>query len=107
MDPRYLVDTATRAGMSGSPVFEVSPGFSVPHSYQIDHEDPLQNVSELSRAYETGDIEDIKILQFCGVYSGAVVNDRHRDFQLGYVIHRRAVGQLIEAPVGGINHFPP
>jgi hypothetical protein len=82
--PKMLVDTATREGMSGSPViavahkgFEAEPGFLA-----------------------TGD----HAYRFVGVYSGRLGADEMKA-QLGIVWKARVVDEIVQVPTLGISSF--
>lgn len=84
-----LVDTATRPGMSGSPVFAFSP-----FAYKTS-----------AGEYQAG-TEGFKCL---GIYCGVrMVGDaKLRDFQLGKVILLPTFWPILENQTPGFNEFPP
>lgn len=100
-EPRFLVDTATRPGMSGSPVFKAKRGVKL--------RTPLQAASAATALEQLLDIEILPshdpqgelIMEFCGVYQGVFTDRIERDFQLGYVIEAKALTELIRDPQPG------
>ena len=80
--PIFLVDTATRPGMSGSPVMFIEK-----------RPVTLTNLSEnkISRNYT-------KLL---GIYSGAYKDTRERDFQLGIVWRKELIDVMIDVSHNG------
>lgn len=83
--PKMYIDTATRQGMSGSPVFAKDSGnFFLEGS---DTSDPLQ--MKMGEAY-----------RFLGVYSGRIGDDNNKDAfsaQLGIVWKENVIKEIIEA----------
>lgn len=81
--PKYLVDTATREGMSGSPVFARS-GY-VKGSYAVTG-DPFEDNRPWSVGYK---------YSFIGIYSGRLGSDVFQA-QLGVVWKSRVILEIIE-----------
>ena len=81
--PKYLVDTATREGMSGSPVFARSS--YVKGSYVVTG-DSYEDNRPWSLGYE---------YNFIGIYSGRLGNDEFQA-QLGIVWKARVITEIIE-----------
>ncbi|MFF1388127.1 S1 family peptidase [Rhodococcus erythropolis] len=83
--PRFLIDSRTRKGQSGSPVVRYyAPGTLIPQTKQ--------------RAAETGVLfagYEEPIVRFIGIYTGRV--DSESD--LGYVWHKTAIDEICEAKV--------
>jgi len=80
--PVFLVDSATREGMSGSPVYLRSFGHCI-------HENG--NIS----------LSDRPVSRFVGVYSGRYGADDESAAQLGRVWHRNVIIEIIEGGVKG------
>lgn len=81
--PRFLVDTATREGMSGSPVYLATDFLIGNPTVQKGHPD-------YERPWHTS-----PIFAFVGVYSGRLGDDELKA-QLGLVWKNGAINQLIE-----------
>lgn len=84
--PKILIDTATRDGMSGSPVFAISDGM---------YED-LQGNSIIT----TG-----RSVRFVGVYSGRNIGETEIEAQLGLVWKAEAIKEIILAKKVGKSSF--
>lgn len=81
--PKFLIDTATREGMSGSPVYAQVNGYYVPE--------------------ETSGIENAVIgegRRFAGIYSGRVGDDNFKA-QMGVVWKEKAIVEIIEGKTFG------
>jgi hypothetical protein len=85
--PKLLIDTATRKGMSGSPVIAVRRGVTQPRGTS-DFDDSVFGTSET----------------FLGVYSGRV-DDDPLGAQIGIVWKAEMVAQIIDAGVAGTDPF--
>lgn len=77
--PVILVDTATREGMSGSPVYLYSQGTVV-------HEDGSVGVYDGFSA------------RFLGVYSGRYVSELENEIQIGKVWKEQAIREMLDSP---------
>jgi len=84
--PKMLVDTATRKGMSGSPVIARADG-------EFDVEGPPAAYRPPGRVY-----------RFLGVYSGRLGSDEMQA-QLGIVWREHALAEILEAPTIGASSF--
>ncbi|EHK9050356.1 trypsin-like peptidase domain-containing protein [Vibrio vulnificus] len=85
--PKLLIDTATREGMSGSPVFAQATGYIVPE------DKPNPNDAIIGEAR-----------RFVGIYSGRLGSDTFQA-QLGIVWKERAIVEIIEAQKLGKSSF--
>lgn len=85
--PKLYIDTATREGMSGSPVFAQESGFWAPEGKSL----PEGGI------YGKGN-------RFLGVYSGRVGDDTFQA-QLGIVWKEEAIVKIIEGKIGGRSSF--
>jgi len=83
--PKMLVDTATRSGMSGSPVIMRRTGF---HSSQSIED---QNKNGLHPTDLVGTIEN-----FVGVYSGRIGSDNEFQAQLGIVWKKEVISKILD-----------
>lgn len=81
--PKFYIDTATREGMSGSPVYARTTTFEV--------NDGLMNVQKRSR--------------FLGIYSGRIVGEDHLAAQIGIVWKERAIWETIHGKTPGVSSF--
>ncbi|MBK9553858.1 MAG: hypothetical protein IPO45_17025 [Saprospiraceae bacterium] len=79
--PKFLIDTASRSGMSGSPVIFKRPG---PHI--------INNVLDDKTRLDT-------ICGFAGVYSGRIQGKSALDAQLGIVWKKEVIEEIIEGKV--------
>lgn len=80
--PRFLVDTATTKGMSGSPVIRRSYGNYVPEGGGLG-------------------IVNGAVSRFMGVYSGRLIAEGSLDAQLGFIWKPHVVVEIIEGGVQG------
>ncbi|NVZ94160.1 hypothetical protein HX819_01110 [Pseudomonas sp. D6002] len=83
--PKFILDTATRKGMSGSPVFAKLTGFNLP----VGALDMGEGI--LGTCYE-----------FLGCYSGSIGREPF-DAQLGIVWKERAIIEIIEGSKRGVS----
>lgn len=83
-EPIYLVDAATREGMSGSPVYLYSQG--------------VAQLEDGSFA-----IHDGPVAKMIGVYAGRVGNEL--DMQLGRVWTREVLDEMCGNPVPGAHYL--
>ncbi|MAR92738.1 MAG: hypothetical protein CML06_17930 [Pseudomonadales bacterium] len=83
--PMFYIDTATKSGMSGSPVYAQESGFWAPEGKQIPDD----------AVFGTGH-------RFIGIYSGRV-GDNALEAQLGIVWKESAIIETIQARVLGRN----
>jgi Trypsin-like peptidase domain len=90
--PKIYIDTATREGMSGSPVYAQETGYWFPED-ATNHNEPLGG--KLGRG-----------IRFLGVYSGRI-GDGPFKAQLGIVWKHSAIEEIIQAKVTGISSFYP
>ena len=81
--PKFLVDSATREGMSGSPVFLRKPGVR----------------TEIVNGQ--AEMRSCQLTRFVGVYSGRYGAKEDEAVQLGIVWHRSVIHETIEARVKG------
>lgn len=85
--PKFIIDTATREGMSGSPVFVQTNGFFIP---------------EGKSGLENGILGEAR--RFAGVYSGRLGADTFQA-QLGIVWKEKAIIEIIEGMRPGQSSF--
>jgi len=83
--PRFLVDTATREGMSGSPVYLATDFVIAGDLSKIQKGHP-----DYQRPWHTS-----PIFAFVGVYSGRLGNEEFKA-QLGVVWKNGAIGQIVD-----------
>ena len=83
--PLIYVDTATREGMSGSPVIVMRRGFTMPDD-----------------AKDFGDASLGESMSFLGVYSGRVGDDP-LGVQLGMVWKAKVIDEIIDGKVRGVS----
>lgn len=81
--PKILIDTATRSGLSGSPVIMQRVG-----------------IHGMTGSIPTDDVEFGRIRSFLGIYSGRIGKDEFKA-QLGIVWKARAITEIIEGKVYG------
>lgn len=86
--PKFLIDTATREGMSGAPVYAQETGFWAPEGCSL----PDGGV------FGRGE-------RFIGIYSGRVLADDPFLAQLGVVWKEQAIIEIIEAAKRGESSF--
>jgi V8-like Glu-specific endopeptidase len=92
--PKFLVDTATRPGMSGSPVIMRRTGF---HSSQT-VEQQAKNGTLASDLIG-------RIQNFVGVYSGRIGSSTEFHAQLGIVWKKEVIDQILGARIIGTTEF--
>lgn len=85
--PKLLIDTATRKGMSGAPVFAVNRGWTVP----------------IGGSIKDGYIGEAE--RFLGIYSSRVEGDDELGSQLGVVWKESAIRAIAENGRAGTNPF--
>ncbi|PSV87171.1 hypothetical protein C9I88_20315 [Photobacterium iliopiscarium] len=85
--PKLLIDTATREGMSGSPVYAQATGYIMPE----DKTDPKDFMIGEAR-------------RFIGIYSGRLGSDTFQA-QLGIVWKESAIIEIIESKIIGKSSF--
>ena len=110
--PKILVDTASRPGMSGSPVFareRLEGTWLTAEEHRLDKAweegkaEPLDVVSALGKSpHESVRYSEFR---FVGVYAGRI-GLPDRDFQLGVVWSAEAVRDLFRTPVRARHPFP-
>lgn len=85
--PKILIDTATRSGMSGSPVIYRRTGY---------HKSPTNNIKD-----------DIfgTIRDFLGIYSGRIGAEDNFKSQLGIVWKKNVIQEILEGNVNGTIEF--
>lgn len=86
--PLFYVDSATREGMSGSPVYAQVSGFWAPKNGKLP-DDGVMGRGE----------------QFVGIYSGRILAEDPFLAQLGLVWKEEAIIQIIESAKHGISSF--
>lgn len=86
--PRLLVDTASRSGMSGSPVIFMRTGWHGLSDGQLTSESFMGTI--------TG---------FVGVYSGRIGGKDEFEAQLGIVWRKEVIEEIIEARISGTTEF--
>lgn len=86
--PKLLIDSATRDGMSGSPVYAQEVGYWLPE----DKTQPDEHVIGIGR-------------RFIGVYSGRITGEDELSAQLGIVWKERSITEIIAAGKRGISSF--
>jgi hypothetical protein len=86
--PVFYIDTATREGMSGSPVYAQEVGYWAPRGVT----DPGSHMVGKGRA-------------FVGVYSGRIGTDDEFKVQLGLVWKAGALQEIIDSGIAGESSF--
>lgn len=92
--PKMLVDTATRSGMSGSPVLQMRPIIHSPNDKFRYWQEPYGDNNDLIKSEVCG---------FLGVYSGRIGDKT--DAQLGIVWRKEVIEEILEAKVPGTIEF--
>jgi hypothetical protein len=106
--PKFYIDSPGRPGMSGSPVFMISPGFDAPAELAKKLKAGGKEATEALLQLDLSTIPKTKnILEFVGVYSGSVGDPSLEKLQLGTVWHGALVDKLFETSQQGTNPFPP
>lgn len=83
--PKYMIDSATRKGMSGSPVFTVF------HHVGFKKQDgTFTNIPDSSSLFGV-----IPHFEFLGVYSGRIGSDDENKIQLGNVWRKNVIEEII------------
>jgi hypothetical protein len=90
--PRFLIDTATREGMSGGPVFVRHTGYLPNNLFEEGHEPPQQLFVGT-------------VIGFAGLYSGRIGGDDELAAQVGIVWTRRAIEEVIDGGVFAESSF--
>lgn len=86
--PKYLVDTASRSGMSGAPVIMYRTGIHIRNPGKMSKDDLLG-----------------RIRKFVGVYSGRIVGKNDLEAQLGIVWKEHVIEEILTAKVKGTIEF--
>jgi hypothetical protein len=86
--PKIFIDTATREGMSGSPVYAEDVGFVMPEGVT-----------------EVGDALIGRAKRFLGIYSGRIGADDDFKTQLGIVWKPAAIEEIIQGAMYGTSSF--
>lgn len=108
--PKFYIDSPGRPGMSGSPVFMITPGLGVSSKT---HELLTAEAGSAFNHFRQLDVEElanapeVNILRFAGVYSGSVGDANLDQLRVGVAWHAFAVDQLFANPRPGGNPFPP
>lgn len=104
--PYMYLDSAGRSGMSGSPVYFISPGFKLePHlALTLHSSNPLEAFKDLD---PTAFDDETAVLEFAGVYSGSYGDMALDQLNLGRFWGRNVVDQLFADGRAGRNPFPP
>lgn len=109
--PKYHLDTPGRPGMSGSPVFMIAAGIGVSketHDLLAQaNKDYARDTIMKMDVDELANAPDVNMLQFAGVYSGAVGDNQLLQMNLGVTWHAAVVDRLFGHPIKGENPFPP
>lgn len=90
--PRLLIDTASRPGMSGSPVIIMRAGFHRPEEMDFVGEPIMEPLIGI-------------IYGFVGIYSGRIGAKGEYDVQLGIVWKKEVIGQILAAKTIGVTNF--
>jgi hypothetical protein len=98
--PQVLVDSAGVPGMSGSPVYRISRGITLPLPSD-------KGASDLLVALDTSKMEEVNLLNFVGVYAGSTGNRDLDKLSLGRMFIASLVDLLILERHRGVNPFPP
>ena len=93
--PFFLADTASRPGMSGSPVFSVADGMSFLPTDASAKSDKNEGATSVLDGMDLNSMTPTKILEFEGIYSGRVGMPNEQDFQLGKVWRKEIIGQIM------------
>ena len=106
--PKYYVDSPGRPGMSGSPMFMVSPGRAVSKATRDLLEDkslsPLAIIQQID-VEELMGAPEINMMQFAGVYAGSFGESKLEEMRLGIAWHAAMVDRLFNHPVAGSTHL--
>jgi hypothetical protein len=86
--PQFLIDTATREGMSGAPVVAIADGRLVLEDGRFGAQFAIAG----------------RVYRFVGIYSGRLGDDEMRA-QLGIVWHASVIEQIVNRPTLGNNSF--
>lgn len=113
--PKYFIDTPGRPGMSGSPVFTISPGIGVSevtmalfNDYNKGDVDALTTLMAAFPSHDAfRDMPEGNALQFAGIYAGSLGDADLSRLNLGIGWHAGMVDQLFEHSQPGTNPFPP
>ncbi len=84
--PSFLIDTATREGMSGSPVVHVDRSAALEFS---------------------GVVKPGRTIRFVGVYSGRHIGKKEIEAQLGVVWRQEVINDILVARQLGLRVSPP
>jgi hypothetical protein len=112
---RFYIDSFTKPGMSGSPVFAIEKRDIIPLK---------QEEAELYKKYETGDLSALelmrkldfdlaknvkkkKFLRLVGIYSGRVTVHSGKDPNIGIVWKKQLIDEIFSDPQLTEHPFPP
>jgi len=105
--PKFLIDSPGRPGMSGSPVFMIKAGLGVSaETKRLLLGNALDAISGLD-ADELANAPEVNILRFAGVYSGSIGDAKLERLRVGVAWHAFAVDRLSSQPSPGQNPCPP
>lgn len=108
--PQVLIDSVGVPGMSGSPVYRISRGTSLPllsSKENSDHLDSGKSALNLIASLDPSKMEEVNILNFVGVYAGSTGKQELEKLSLGRMFIASLVDLLIEKKCHGVNPFPP
>ena len=109
--PQFLIDSSSKPGMSGSPIYRVSKGFRA-----------TKNVVDIVESYASGDDsaldkwqeinlkqmqDDTHVLDFVGIYSGATGDKKLLGLQFGRAMLSSLAHTLLSSKSMGENPFSP
>lgn len=106
--PKFYLDSPGRPGMSGAPVFTISPGFDAPAELARKLKEGSDSATQAFMELDTSMMRNtINVLEFVGVYSGSIGDVSLEKLQLGIVWHGGLVDMLFEKARQGTNPYPP
>lgn len=104
--PQVLLDTPGVPGMSGSPVFRMSAGFSLPLSNVENFNNGISALDKIC-SLDAEQIKSIKMLTWIGVYSGSVGSSQLEQLALGRMFSASLVDLIVQKGELGQNEFKP
>lgn len=106
--PKFYLDSPGRPGMSGSPVFMISPGFDAPAELAGMLEEGGDSAKKAFMKLDFSMTRNTaNVLEFVGVYSGSIGDASLERLQLGIVWHGGLVDMLFKKARQGTNPYPP
>ncbi|WP_421329853.1 S1 family peptidase [Aeromonas veronii] len=103
--PKMFIDSPGLPGMSGSPIYKISKGVSLPGETV----DAIKNFTDF-RKIDIGQIQnapETSVLSFVGIYSGSLGNGSLEKMRLGFAWHAALVDIMFTKPRNGTNPYPP